>query len=49
MVRHILKDGTVLADITGHIVKMEDAKATYELMNKINKDRRKAHDGRTDD
>ena len=36
MVRHILKDGTVLTDITGHVVKMEDAEAVYLLMDKMN-------------
>lgn len=41
MVKHILKDGTVLNDITGHVVKIEDAKAIYLLMNKINEERRK--------
>ena len=32
---HILKDGTVLKDIRGHVVKMEDAKSIYSLMDKI--------------
>ncbi len=40
MVRHIMKDGTVLKDITGHVVKMEDAKRVYALMEKINKSRK---------
>lgn len=39
MVRHILKDGTVLDDITGHVVKMEDARVVYELLDKINQER----------
>lgn len=36
MVKHILKDGTVLKDITDHVVKVEDAEAVYVLMDKIN-------------
>jgi hypothetical protein len=32
---HILKDGTIVKDITGKVVKMEDAPALYELMRKI--------------
>lgn len=37
IVTHVLKDGTVLPDITGHIVKRSDAKAVYDLMEQINK------------
>lgn len=37
MVYHILADGTTVTDITGHIVKMEDAPAVYELMDSINR------------
>jgi len=37
MITHILNDGTVLKDITGHVVKQEDAKEAYQLI----KDRRK--------
>lgn len=32
MVYHILADGTVTDDISGHIVKMSDAEALYNLM-----------------
>lgn len=35
-IRHILKDGTVLENVSGHIVKMKDAKALYDLMDRIN-------------
>lgn len=35
-IKHILKDGTVLKDIRGHVVKMEDAKSIYSLMDKMN-------------
>ena len=37
MVTHVLKDGTILPDIKGHVVKIEDAKELYILMQKINK------------
>lgn len=33
---HILKDGRIVDDITGHIVKMEDAEPLYNLMQRIN-------------
>ena len=36
MIVHILKDGTKLTDISGHVVKLKDAKAVYDLMDKIN-------------
>ena len=29
---HILKDGSVKTDITGHIVRMEDAEPLYRLL-----------------
>ena len=32
MVKHVLKDGTTVDDITGRIVKVQDAKALYTLM-----------------
>lgn len=34
---HILKDGTELEDITGHVVRMEDAKDVYAIIDRINK------------
>jgi hypothetical protein len=45
-IRHILKDGTVLTDITGHVVKIEDAKVAYQIMDKLNEERMRKHDGR---
>lgn len=36
MIRHILKDGTILQDITDHVVRVEDAEAVYTLMDKMN-------------
>ena len=38
MVIHILKDGTCPADISGHIVKGQEAEAVYSLMNKISEE-----------
>lgn len=35
-VKHILKNGKVVKDITGHVVKMEDAVNVYTLMRRIN-------------
>ena len=36
MIRHILKDGTVLTDITGHVVKVEDVPMAYQIMDELN-------------
>lgn len=36
MIKHILKNGTELKDITGHVVKVEDAQAAYEILRSIN-------------
>lgn len=40
MIRHHLKDGRILTDITGHIVKKEDVPAVYSLIDQINKEKR---------
>ena len=34
---HILKNGSILNDITGHVVKIEDAKSAYQLLDNINR------------
>lgn len=34
---HILKDGSIVKDITGHVVRVEDASALYEYMRSVNK------------
>ena len=44
MIRHILKDGTALEDITGHTVKREDAPTVYEILERLKKKRRESHD-----
>ena len=41
MVKHILRNGTVLNDITGHIVKKEEVPAAYALIEQLRKGRRK--------
>jgi hypothetical protein len=41
MIRHHLKDGTVLEDITGHVVKKEDVPMAYALIDQINEERQK--------
>lgn len=33
---HILRDGSVVKDITGHVVRMEDARPLYNLIDRIN-------------
>ena len=35
-VYHILKDGSVKTDITGHVVRMEDAEPLYRLLESFN-------------
>lgn len=34
---HILKDGSEVEDITGHVVKMEDAGTLYNMIRDINR------------
>lgn len=35
-ITHVLKDGTVLNSIAGHVVKAEEAEGVYDLLNRIN-------------
>ena len=35
-ITHILKDGTILNDISGHVVKMIDVPSAYMVMDRIN-------------
>lgn len=35
---HILRDGSIVEDITGHVVRMEDAEALYQLIDRINQE-----------
>lgn len=39
MVKHVLKDGTVLEDITGHVVKEADCPMVYALLERIERER----------
>ena len=39
MITHILRDGTRLKDISGHIIRHDQADAVYMLINQINKDK----------
>lgn len=48
VIKHILKDGRVLDDITGHVVKKEDVPSAYALMEQMNVERQrnlKIYDG----
>ena len=36
-VRHFNKNGVIMTDIDGHIVKRSDAKQVYNLIEKLNK------------
>lgn len=37
MVIHILKDGSRVTDISGHVVKIDEAKTAYSLLDRINR------------
>lgn len=37
IITHILADGTRKTDITGHVVKLEEAKPTYDILTRINR------------
>jgi hypothetical protein len=47
VVYHILKDGSVVHDISGRIVKVEDAKTLYDLMDSINGSRSRKRKDKT--
>lgn len=34
-IRHILKDGTEVEDVTGHVIKAKEHSVLYEIINKI--------------
>ena len=36
MVKHVLKDGTCVDNIEGHVVKIEDAKVLYTIIDEMN-------------
>ncbi len=37
MIYHVLKDGTQVDDITGRVIKIEDAEPLYQFLHSINK------------
>lgn len=45
MVRNVLKDGTVLEEITGHVVKKEDALLVYQIMERLREKRKEKENG----
>jgi hypothetical protein len=44
-IKHILKNGTVLEDIKGHLVKKEDALVVYQIREQMNNRRKEKEDG----
>lgn len=40
-IKHILKDGTEVADITGKVIKAKDHELLYEVINRINEEGRR--------
>lgn len=41
-IKHVMKDGSVLNDITGHLVRKEDVPCAYSLMEKLNSTKNKS-------
>lgn len=37
LVKHVLKDGTILDDISGHVVKKQDVGEFYSILGRIQK------------
>lgn len=38
MIRHVLKDGTAVASIDGHVIKADQFPVLYEVINRISKE-----------
>ena len=38
-IHHVLKDGTQVDDITGHVIKAEDFEGLYHVIDRINEER----------
>lgn len=38
MITHVLKDGTVLEDITGHVIKQDDAPMVYQIIEQMERE-----------
>lgn len=41
---HVLRDGTVLDSIKGHVVKFEDAEPLYRMIDNMNRERARKHE-----
>jgi len=41
---HVLRDGTVLDSIAGHVVKFEDAEPLYRMIDNMNRERTHQHE-----
>lgn len=41
MVKNVLKDGTVIKDLKGHVVTKEDCPGVYAIFESVNKNRKK--------
>lgn len=37
-IKHVLKDGTQVSDISGHVIKAKDYPVLYEVVNRIQKE-----------
>lgn len=37
-IKHVLKDGTEVSDISGHVIKAKDYPVLYEVVNRIQKE-----------
>lgn len=44
MITHILKNGQVVKDITGHVVKKEESPVAYAVLEQKRKEKRKRDD-----
>lgn len=44
MIRHILKDGTEVADVAGKVIKAEEHTVLYEVINRINEEGRRKNE-----
>ena len=38
MITHILKNGTVLEDITGHVIKQDDVPMVYQIIEQMERE-----------
>ncbi len=38
-IKHVMKDGVIRTDISGHVVRRSDAKTVYNMVEELNKRR----------